>query len=79
MTLDRLGIGAKARIKEIAWETLAAEEAKRLCALGIDIGAEIAVAHRGIFGTADPIALRLGNMTIALRRLHARAIVVELA
>ncbi|MEO1969391.1 MAG: FeoA family protein [Sphingomonadaceae bacterium] len=77
MTLDRLGIGAPARIKSVTWDLIAPEEAKRLRALGVDIDSELTISHRGIFGGADPIAITVGNMTIALRRSHARAIAVE--
>lgn len=77
MTLDQIEHDRPARIVRVAWERLAGEEAKRLLALGVDEGAELAVIHRGIFGTRDPLALRLGNMTIALRRSHALAIEVE--
>ncbi|MCH2486858.1 MAG: ferrous iron transport protein A [Erythrobacter sp.] len=77
MTLDTLRHGSPARIVAIAWETLASDEAKRLRALGLDEGAEIEVLHRGVFGGRDPIAVRLGRMTVALRRSHAAAIKVE--
>ncbi len=78
MTLDGLEYDKSARIVAVAWDRLASDEAKRLRALGVDEGAELAVIHRGVFGTRDPLALRLGNMTIALRRSHALAIEVEL-
>ena len=78
MTLDGLEHDRPARIVAVAWDRLASDEAKRLRALGVDEGAELAVIHRGVFGTRDPLALRLGNMTIALRRSHALAIEVEL-
>ena len=77
MTLDGLEYDRPARIVAVAWDRLASDEAKRLRALGVDEGAELAVIHRGVFGTRDPLALRLGNMTIALRRSHALAIEVE--
>ncbi len=45
--------------------------------LGIDTGARVAIGHRGVFGGADPIALLIGRMTVALRRAqvdkHAKA------
>ncbi|GAA4779363.1 hypothetical protein GCM10023306_29410 [Novosphingobium ginsenosidimutans] len=47
-------------------------------ALGLEAGAKVAVAHRGIFGGADPLAVTIGRMTVALRRAHARAMQVEL-
>ncbi len=77
MNLDQLKLGASARILAVDWQSLAADEAKRLQALGIDEGAEVEMAHRGIFFSRDPIALRVGSMTVALRRNHAHAITVE--
>ena len=77
MTLDLLPIGQTARIVAVDWAQLVDEEALRLQALGIDSGARISIAHRGIFAGRDPIALSIGRMTVALRRAHARAIEVE--
>ncbi|GAB5352526.1 ferrous iron transport protein A [Qipengyuania flava] len=77
MTLDGFDSERSARITSVDWAALAEDESKRLQALGVDEGAEVAIMHRGIFGTRDPIALRLGNMTIAIRRAHAAAITVE--
>ncbi len=77
MTLDAFDSGKSARIVAVDWAVLAEDEGKRLKALGVDEGAEVAVLHRGVFGGRDPIALRLGAMTIALRRSHALAITVE--
>ena len=77
MTLDGLNIGTAARIIAVDWTALAEDEAKRLQALGIDEGAEVELAHRGIFAGRDPIALRIGSMTVAIRRSHAQAITVE--
>lgn len=77
MTLDRLPIGQSARIASVDWSQLADEEAQRLRALGIDEGAKLAVAHRGVFGGGDPLAVTIGRMTVALRRNHARAMQVE--
>lgn len=77
MTLDSLPLGHLARIAAVDWAALAEEEGDRLRALGIDAGAEVAVAHRGVFGGADPLAITVGRMTVALRRVHARAMEVE--
>ena len=77
MTLDGLKAGNPARIAAIAWERLASDEGKRLRALGFDEGADVTVLHRGVFGGRDPIAVRLDQTTIALRRVHARAVTVE--
>lgn len=78
MTLDSLPIDQPARIAAVDWAVLVSEEAQRLQALGIDVGAKVTVAYRGIMGGADPIALTVGRMTVALRRAHARAMTVEL-
>ena len=77
MTLDLLPLGCSARIVAVDWTTLAGEEGQRLRALGIDAGAEIAIAHRGVFGGSDPLAVTIGRMTVALRRSHARAMQIE--
>jgi ferrous iron transport protein A len=78
MTLDLLPVGQTARIAAVDWSVLVDEEAQRLRALGVDVGAKVAVAHRGVLGGRDPIALTIGRMTVALRRAHARAMQVEL-
>lgn len=77
LTLDNLLPRRRARIVAVDWAIVAPEEAKRLQALGIDEGANVAVAHRGIFAGRDPIALSIGRTTIAVRRLHASAMTVE--
>lgn len=76
MTLDRLPIGRKARIVSIDWTQLVDEEAQRLRALGFDLGAKISVEHRGILFGRDPLAISIGRMTVALRRVHAGAMEV---
>ena len=78
LTLDLLAPAARAQITSIAWDTLDPDEGKRLRALGIDEGARVAIAHRGIFFGRDPIALIVGRTTVALRRAHARAMTVVL-
>ena len=78
MTLDLLPTGQRARITAVDWSQLVDEEGQRLRALGIDVGARVAVSHRGVFAGRDPIALMIGRMTVALRRAHARAMQVEL-
>lgn len=77
MTLDHLPRGVRATITSVDWQRLAPEEGQRLRALGVDESAEIAIAHRGVFGGRDPIAITIGRMTVALRRAHAAAIEVR--
>lgn len=76
-TLDLLPIGQRARIVAVDWSLLVDEEAQRLRALGLDEGARVAVSHRGVLGGRDPIAVMIGRMTVALRRVHAQAMRVE--
>jgi len=77
MTLDLLPIGQRARIVAVDWSSLVAEEAERLRALGLDVGARVAVSYRGVFGASDPLAIMIGRMTVAVRRVHASAMEVE--
>ena len=77
MTLEGLAPGRSATITSIDWDSIAAEDGKRLRALGFDAGVEISVAHRGVFGGRDPLAVTLGRMTIALRKVHAAAVSVS--
>ena len=76
MTLDLLPIGQRAIVTAVDWAVLAPDEARRLQALGLDVGARIALAHRGVMGAHDPLAVTIGRMTVALRRNHARAMTV---
>lgn len=77
MTLDLLPIGQRAVVTAVDWATLAPDEAQRLQALGLDVGARVALAHRGVMGGSDPLAVTIGRMTVALRRAHARAMTVS--
>ena len=77
MQLDELPIGHPARITAVDWSCLVAEEGQRLRALGLDSGAKVTLAYRGVFAGRDPLAVEIGRMTVALRRAHARAMTVE--
>ncbi len=77
MNLDQLPRGGAATITAVAWDELAPEEANRLRALGFEVGAKVSIAHRGVFGGGDPLAIVLGRMTVALRRAHAAAMQVQ--
>ena len=76
-TLDMLSPLDRAEIRAVDWSALAEDEGKRLRALGLDEGARVAVAHRGVFFGKDPIALIVGRTTIAVRRSHAAAMTVQ--
>lgn len=77
ITLDSLAPLARAEILCVDWDALAPDEGKRLRALGLDEGARVAIAHRGVLFGKDPIALVIGRSTVAVRRVHARAMRVR--
>ncbi|HET8613673.1 MAG TPA: FeoA family protein [Sphingomonas sp.] len=76
MRLDQLPLNRPARVAGIAWAEMAASAAKRLRELGFDEGVTVEAVHVAPFGK-DPIACRVGRMTVALRRAQAHAITVE--
>jgi ferrous iron transport protein A len=76
LRLDQLPLRTPARIATIDWGALAPREGQRLRELGFDDGVAIETIHAGPIGR-DPIACRVGRMTIALRRSAAAAIHVE--
>lgn len=78
MKLDQLPLRTAARVVAVDWDSLVPEEAQRLRALGLDEGARVQLAYRGVFLTRDPLAVEVGRMTVALRRAHARAMDVEI-
>ena len=73
LPLDSLVVGKRAQIASIDWASLEEAEAVRLKQFGFDEGVAVEALHRGPFGR-DPIAVRVGRMTVAIRRAHARAI-----
>lgn len=79
MRLDELPLRRRAMISAIDWDGIGPAEAKRLREFGFDEGVAVENLHTGPIG-GDPIACRVGRMTIALRRRVALAIsVVEAA
>ena len=77
IALDLLPIGTKARVKAVDWDVLDDGEARRLRHFGFDEGVTVEALHLGPFGR-DPIAVRVGRMTVAIRRKHAGAVRVTL-
>lgn len=73
--LDTLDIGQAAEIHEVRWAKLDESDAARLRHFGFDEGVRVEPLHSGAFGR-DPIAVRVGRMTVAIRRKHAAAIFV---
>ena len=79
MRLSDLPLRTAAQISAIDWASLGEAEAKRLRELGFDEGVTIEALHSGSMFGRDPIALRVGRMTVAIRRAQAHAIRVALA
>ncbi|MEK6638481.1 MAG: FeoA family protein [Pseudomonadota bacterium] len=76
MRLDILPLNTPATIAEIDWPSLGTAAARRLKAFGFEDGANIEALHFGGIIAQDPIAVRIGRMTIALRREQAASITV---
>jgi ferrous iron transport protein A len=74
-SLDQLALGVRARIAAIDWAQLGEVDASRLRHFGFDEGVAVEPLHLGPFGR-DPLAIRVGRMTVAIRRAHARAVSV---
>jgi ferrous iron transport protein A len=62
-------------VDEVNSSLPALELESRLLELGFVEGARVEVLHEGIVGR-DPIAIRIENVTVAVRRREAMAIVV---
>jgi ferrous iron transport protein A len=77
--LDKMELNHTGRIVAIDWSRLDKTEAHRFHDLGFEKGAEIEPLHRGWLLFRDPLAVRIGRMTVAIRSAHAAAVEVELA
>jgi ferrous iron transport protein A len=73
VSLDKLRLGTRARVSLVDWGSLEPSEASRLRHFGFDEGVTVQPLHLGPFGR-DPLAIRVGRMTVAIRRSHARAV-----
>jgi len=76
LSLDQLPFRRPATGTGIDWARLSEGDAQRLRNLGFDEGVRIEALHGAPFGR-DPLAIRVGRMTVAMRRAQARAISVE--
>ncbi len=78
VTLNDLPLRAEARIVGLTAKAEAGGQqlTERLAELGFLPGERVRVLARAIFG--DPIAVRLGSGTFALRRFEAACIAVEI-
>jgi len=75
---DQLPFNRHGVISGIDWQQLDQSTARRLQDFGVDEGVSIQMMHSGPIGR-DPVALKIGRMTVALRKSQAAAIDVTLA
>ncbi|KAB7646538.1 FeoA family protein [Polymorphobacter fuscus] len=78
LLLEDLSVLTAATITAIDRGGIDPDTARRLHELGFDEGVDIELLHRAPFG-GDPLAVRVGNMVVALRRSMARLIEIETA
>ena len=76
LRLDMLPMRTNATISAIDWLALGTADERRLRNLGFDDGVAVEPLHAAPV-SRDPIAMRVGRMTVAIRRAHARAKTVE--
>ncbi|MEQ8388444.1 MAG: FeoA family protein [Alphaproteobacteria bacterium] len=69
--------GARGRIAAILLDAARAEVANRLREMGFIEDARIVVLHESPFGH-DPIAVKIDDVRVALRRVEAASILVSL-
>ena len=79
MQLDHLPLNRLAVIRAIRWDALPDQEGHRLRSLVFEPGVTIEALHKGILMWRDPLAVRVGRMTVALRNNVAAAIDCELS
>ena len=73
LRLDQLPYHRPATVASVDWSALTEGEQRRLRNMGLDEGVRVEALHGGPFGR-DPIAVRIGRMTLAMRKAHARVI-----
>jgi ferrous iron transport protein A len=69
--------GVITRVGTVGNDEHAAELERRLLELGFVEGARIQLLHQGAIGR-DPMALKVDDMHVALRRREARGLTIEL-
>jgi ferrous iron transport protein A len=82
VTLGGAAIGARGTVLKVGLDESvvaggleASELERRLLEIGFVEGARFEILHQGLFGR-DPIAVQLDDMTVALRRREASAVLV---
>ncbi len=77
LTLDELPVGRHGVVTTINASQLGEIAAQRLLAMGLERGAMVEPLHKGVLWAHDPVAVRVGRRTLALRRSQAQSIEVD--
>lgn len=76
MNLDQVPVGQILRVKRVKALAQAAELTLQLEAIGFIAGEQVSVLRKNVFG-GDPLMVRVGLSTFALRKTEAALIEVE--
>ncbi|MET0267301.1 MAG: FeoA family protein [Duganella sp.] len=79
ITLDALTVGASATVTRVATSDVADDGvslSRRLMELGFVPGEKVRLLKRGVPG-GEPLAIKVGNATFALRRFEAALISIQ--
>ena len=78
LTLDQTPIGQRCVVRDVHSPTAAPEWARWLDEIGFVPGEQVTLMARGAIG-GDPLVVRVGTSTFALRRAEAACVQVEAA
>ena len=76
MNLDQVPVGQILRVKRVKALAQAAELTLQLEAIGFIAGEQVSVLRKNVFG-GDPLMVRVGLSTFALRKTEAALIELE--
>lgn len=77
MRLIDLPLRQPAYVETIDWDSLSSTEGQRLREFGLCEGASVEALHHGGLLGRGPLAVKIGRMTVAMRRTHAAAVSVS--
>lgn len=78
LTLDQTRVGQRCIVRDVRSPTAAPEWARWLDEIGFVAGEQVMLMARGAIG-GDPLVVRVGTSTFALRRAEAACVCVEAA
>ena len=78
LSLDQLELHQPALVTRLSDAAADQATVRRLYEMGFDEGVDVELLHRGPLG-GDPLAVRVGNITLAMRSAQAALVRVTLA